>query len=100
MRVCGIDKRAVREDDPMYLIRLSAEDITPADTVQGKPVTPGLYHAGEDAYQRFAPRVIERLKHTPAVGDNGHPVLDAQGQPVMTLPASASIDNVGPHHLM
>lgn len=99
-RICGIDKRAVREDDPMTVIRLAPEDIHEDDKVQGKQVTPGLYHVGEDAYQRFAPRVIARLKKTPAIGDDGKPVVDADGKPVMTLPESATIDNVGPHHLI
>ena len=61
-RMCGVLKIALREDDPGQCLRLAAEDIAGEVGADGKPIEPGLYFAGQDAVDRFAPRVLARLK--------------------------------------
>lgn len=61
MRICGILKVALREDDPGAKLRLTPEDVE-GETVQGKPLEPGLYSCSRDAVEKFGPRVIARLK--------------------------------------
>lgn len=83
----------------MYLLRLTSEDIAGDTNFHGHPIAPGLYHCGEDAWRRFAPRVIERLKKTPAVGDDGRPVIGEDGRPVMTLGPDVTLENC-PHRML
>jgi hypothetical protein len=84
----------------MCFLRLAPEDVVGEKNHKGEPITPGLYHCGEDAYLRLAPKVIERLKRTPMIGDDGLEVVGDDGEPRMTLPEDASVENVGPHSLM
>ena len=98
-RMCGVQKIALREDDPGRVIRLSAEDVG-GDQVQGKVIEPGLYACGEDAYQKYGPKVVERLKRTPAVGHDGKPALGEDGRPKMFLPEGATLATVSPKMLM
>src|SRR5262245_34448971 len=100
-RMCGILKVALREDDPGAYIRVAKEDVEGV-LVQGKPIEPGLYFASREAIEQFGPRVIERLKRTPAVGHDGKPVFtdDTYTERAMTLPASARLETVDPRILM
>lgn len=100
MRMCGILKIALREDDPgTHVLKVAAEDVAGV-LVQGKPIEPGQYSCSRDAWERFAPAVLARLQKTPKIDHNGHPVVDADGQPVMTLPPGATLDNIDPRILM
>lgn len=92
---CGILKISLRRDDPGTKLRLHPEDVV-GETVQGQPIEPGLYQCGRDAWEKFTPRMLERLKKTPAIGHDGKPVLDAKGNPVMTVPADATVESVDP----
>ncbi len=94
-RLCGILKIALREDDPGAKIRLAPQDVE-GETVQGKLILPGLYFCGQDAWEKFAPRVLERLKKTPAVGHDGRPVYDDEGKPKMFIAADATLESIDP----
>jgi hypothetical protein len=114
--ICGLSRKHLQPDEQMRLIRLAPEDVQgethngkPADQ-GGLPIKPGQYHVGEEAFARFAPKVIERLKKTPAINDNGHRVfVDADGnpcqsyddgaKPVMALPPDATVASVDRHAL-
>ncbi len=98
-RMCGILKIALREDDPGQCIRLAAEDVE-GESVQGKPIEPGLYFACREAVEKFGPKMVERLKRTPAVHHDGRPVPGADGKAAMFLPADATLATVSPKMLM
>lgn len=99
-RMCGILKVALREDDPGVKIRLAAEDVA-GEAVQGKTIEPGLYFCSKEAYDKFAPRVIERLKRTPAVSHEGKPIFtdDTYTKHAMALPEDATVANTSPQLL-
>lgn len=94
-RMCGILKLSLREDDPGTKLRLAPEDVE-GETVQGKPIEPGLYFCSQDAWDKFAPRVLERLKRTPRIHHDGKPVFDEDGRPVMTVPEDATLRSIDP----
>jgi hypothetical protein len=98
-RMCGILKIALREDDPGTKIRLAPQDVE-GETVQGKPLEPGLYFCGQDAWDKFAPRVLERLKRTPRIHHDGKPVTDANGDPAMFAAADATLSSIDPRLLV
>lgn len=99
-RMCGVLRIALREDDPGTKIRLAAEDIRPDDTVGGNAIEPGLYFCGKDAWDKFAPRMLSRLKKTLAVGHDGKPILGADGKPAMYATAEATLQSIDPRLLM
>lgn len=92
VRRCGILKLALREDDPGHKLRLAPEDIR-GHTVQGAPIEPGLYYCGQDAFDLFAPRVLERLKHTPVYADDGKPIFK-DGAPLTVAPPTATLQSI------
>lgn len=101
MRICGVLKIALREDDPGTFIRLAPEDVK-GETVQGQSIQPGLYQCSRDAFEKFAPRVIERLKRTPALGHDGKPIFTngTYTERAMILPETATVENTPPRMLM
>lgn len=100
-RMCGILKVALREDDIGHFMRVAAEDVA-GETVQGRPIEPGLYFCSEDAVRRFGPCIVERLKKTPAIGHDGKPVFadETYSKRAMTLPADATLETIDKDMLM
>lgn len=94
VRMCSILQVPLRDDDPGTKIRVAAEDVA-GHLVKGKPIEPGLHFCSEEAYQEFAPRVIERLKKTEARGHDGKPVFtdDTFATRAMVLPETATVAN-------
>lgn len=94
-RMCGILRIALREDDPGCKLRLHPEDVV-GETARGQPIAPGLYSCSRDAFEKFGPRMLERLKQTPAIGHDGKPVFDEEGKPVMCAPAGTTLQTIPP----
>jgi hypothetical protein len=91
VRICGIEKKALREGEPGCKLRLAAGD--------APGIEPGLYFCSLEAYERFAPRVLERLKRTPQIHHDGKPALDGDGKPAMTVPENATLTSIDPRLL-
>lgn len=53
-RVCGVCRKAPREDDPMGAMRLLPEDAPELEAH-------GVYHACADCIVRYGPRIHARL---------------------------------------
>lgn len=56
-RKCGICRRSPREDDPMRVIRLHAEDVS-------DPAMAGAYETCEECLAKFTPVIKKRLIRT------------------------------------
>ena len=97
-RMCGILQIPLREGESGHILKVAEEDVK-GDLVNGKPVEPGQYFCCEDAWVKYAPRAVDRLKKTPAIGNDGKPVLK-DGKPVMTLPIEAKLASIDPRLLM
>jgi hypothetical protein len=57
MRICGLCKRAPREDDGMAAMRLRPEDIA----ASGEDLEEGCYHACAECVATFSPIIKDRL---------------------------------------
>jgi hypothetical protein len=60
--ICGITKTPLRAHENHQRIRLAAEDITPEALAKLRltELKPGLYQAGPEAFETFAPIVLKR----------------------------------------
>ncbi len=100
---CGITLHTMRPGEPIYHIRIAAEDIAAAGKIHRKggdkapPLTPGLYACSQDAFDLFQPLITARLRQTQVIDDAGHALFrdaagnvvhdSAKGVPIMTLTA-------------
>jgi hypothetical protein len=62
-RMCGICRRAPREDDPMSCLRLHSDD------VKGLKLAPGLYQACVECIEQFTPVMRARMIKTQPIPD-------------------------------